>query len=156
MRHGVRHDHRVRASLSRRQRAWIHAVLGTLWGSGAAWLVVHYFFPARGEFGATPGPAEPWLLALHGATAFAALWLCGWVWAVHVRPWWRNGHRRSSGVLLSAAIGLLIASGYLLYYASDDALRHAVAVVHWVVGLALGAITIVHVARGRRYRNGDD
>ena len=153
MRHAFRHDMRPRAYLSRRQRAWIYGVLGALWGSGALWLVAHYFFPARGDIGDTPGSAEPWLRALHGAAAFATLWLCGWMWATHVRPWWKNGKRRSSGVLLSAAIALLIVSGYLLYYAADETLRHWIAVLHWVIGLLLGAIVIVHALRSQRYRH---
>jgi hypothetical protein len=152
MRRGFRHEMRARTYLSRRQRAWIYGVLVALWGSGALWLVIHYLFPDRGEFGDAPGVAEPWLLTLHGAAAFATLWLCGWMWAVHVRPWWKNGQRRTSGVLLSATIVLLIASGYLLYYAADETLLHGIAVLHWVIGLLLGAIVIAHALRSRRYR----
>ena len=156
MRHGFRHDMRPRVHLSRRQRAWIYGILAVLWGSGAAWLVAHYFLRARGEFADAPGPAEPWLLALHGAAAFATLWLCGWIWAAHVRPWWRNGKRRSSGVVLGAMIGALVASGYLLYYAADEALRHVIAVLHWVIGLPLGAVVVAHALRSHRYRHPPD
>jgi hypothetical protein len=156
MRHAFRHDTRPRAHLSGRQRAWIYGVLGALWGSGALWLLAHYFFPAHSEFGSTPGAAEPWLLALHGAAAFATLWLCGWMWAVHVRPWWRNGKRRSSGVLLSVTTGFLVVSGYLLYYAADETLRRWIAVLHWLAGLLLGAIVIAHALRSHRYRNAAD
>jgi len=152
MRHGFRHHERPRVHLTRRQRAWIYGVLGLLWCSGVLWLVAHHLFPARGEFGDAPNRAEPWLLALHGAAAFATLWLCGWMWATHVRPWWRNGKRRTSGVLLSAATAILIASGYLLYYAADDTLRHWIAVLHWVIGLLLGAIVLAHALRSRRFR----
>ena len=55
-----------------------------LWGTGAAWLLLHYFFVQEGPFGPGPHPLEFWSIAAHGAFAFASLWMIGLLWSVHV------------------------------------------------------------------------
>ena len=143
--------HKPRLHLSRRAKLAIYAVLGATWISGVAWLVLHYLLVRRGEFGDEPHPLEHWSLALHGASAFAAVWLGGWLWQAHVLPWWNSSNRRSSGIVLIAIGGFLIASGYLLYYASDW--RDAIRVLHWSIGLLLALPLLVHALRSGRYRN---
>lgn len=128
----------------------VYGVLGGLWISGVAWLLLHYFLQRAGDFGPIPHPLEAWTLKLHGALAFAALWTGGVLWAVHIVPAWRRGHRRSSGIVSVALFALLALSGYLLYYAGDDALRAVVALVHWLVGLGALAPVLVHVLRRLR------
>ncbi|MEP6484366.1 MAG: hypothetical protein ABJB01_07945 [Rudaea sp.] len=150
----IRHGHRRPAlELTRSRKHFIYAILITTWLSGAVWLVLHYFFARRGEFGAEPNPFEFWILALHGACAFATLWLAGWIWTTHIEPWWRGGRRRrNSGVVLISVALILIVSGYLLYYASGDALREWTALVHWIVGLIAAIPMIVHALRSALYR----
>ena len=143
---------RDRGHFSRRRKIVIYAAFGVLWASGALWLVFHYFLPLRGPFGDMPNPAERWLIALHGASAFTALWLCGWLWHAHVAPWWRNGKRRRSGMFLVALGGVLIVSGYALYYANDDGLRRGAATLHWLLGLLFAMPLAVHGMRSGRYR----
>ena len=143
---------RGRGHFSRHRKFAIYGVLGALWVSGALWLVFHYFLPQRGPFGNMPNPAERWLIALHGASAFAALWLGGWLWHAHVAPWWRNGQRRRSGMFLIALGGALIVSGYALYYANDDALRRIASTTHWLLGLLFVLPCVVHAMRSGRYR----
>lgn len=137
--------------LTRRGKFAIYAVLGATWGSGILWLVFHYFLSRQGEFGAEPHPLEHATLALHGAAAFAALLLGGWLWQAHVLPWWNSPNRRSSGIVLIAMGAFLIASGYLLYYASDW--RDAIRALHWSIGLLLALPMLVHALRSGRYRN---
>ena len=142
-----------RLYLTRRGKFAIYGVLGATWGSGVLWLVVHYFLARQGEFGAEPHPLEHWSLALHGAGAFATLLLGGWLWKAHVAPWWDSPNRRHSGIVLIALGAVLIGSGYLLYYASGDALRELIGKLHWIVGLALALPLLVHALRSGRYRN---
>ena len=143
--------HKPRLHLSRRAKFAIYGVLGATWGSGALWIIFHYFLVRRGEFGDEPHALEHPLLALHGACAFAALWLGGWLWSAHVLPWWNSPHRRSSGIVLIAIGGFLVASGYLLYYASDW--REMIRVLHWSAGLLLALPLLVHALRSGRYRD---
>jgi len=141
-----------RLHLSRRGKLAIYAILGATWGSGILWIVLHYFLARQGEFGSEPHPLERWTLALHGAGAFAALLLGGWLWKAHVAPWWDSPNRRASGIVLVALGAVLIVSGYLLYYASGDALRDFVGALHWTIGVLLAVPLLVHALRSGRYR----
>jgi hypothetical protein len=138
--------------LTRRQKTAIYGVLGALWLSGALWLPVHFFLRQHGEFGDVPNPLEHWLIVAHGAGAFAALWLGGWMWRAHVTPWRRIGLRRRSGTTLLWIGGVLIVSGYLLYYAPGELPRACISPLHWVVGLVAVAALLVHALRSERYR----
>jgi hypothetical protein len=131
--------------LSRAQRNATYAVFAAAWLSGALWLVFHYFFQRSGEFGPEPNPLEPWWLRLHGACAFGLLWLGGLLWALHARHALRRPQRRASGLAIVCAFGTLAASGYLLYYADEGALRDAIGIVHWAVGLGLAAPLVAHM-----------
>jgi hypothetical protein len=148
--------HKPRLYFSRRGKLVVYAVLGVTWSSGLAWLILHYLLTRHGEFGDEPHPLESWALALHGACAFAGLWLGGWLWSTHISPWWISHKRRSSGIVLIGMAVLLIVSGYLLYYASDENIRGAIRILHWSVGLALALPVLVHALRSGRYRYSGD
>jgi len=120
-----------------------------LWLSGALWLLFHYVFMTKGEFGDTPSPLEPWWLRIHAAAAFAALWGFGMVWGVHIVAGWRTGRQRLSGATAVTVLGWLILTAYLLYYLTDDRWRSVSAVAHWVPGLALPVLLVLHIVRGR-------
>ena len=141
-----------RLHLSRRAKLLVYGVLGLTWGSGVLWLIFHYFFPRHGEFGVEANALEHPLIMLHGAAAFAALWLAGWLWSTHIQPWLNGPSWRSSGIVLMLLGAVLIASGYLLYYASGEELRRWIAVLHWSIGLLLAVPAVVHALRSKRYR----
>ena len=126
----------------------MYGIVGLLWASGIGWLVFHYFLRQVGEFGAMPHPLEAWWLRLHGAAAFASLWLIGVLWAIHLVPAW-NARRRNSGIVLGVALALLVLSGYLLYYVGGDAARAAIALAHWLIGVVLPLPLLLHGLRGR-------
>ena len=147
------HPASARTRLSLRREALVYGVFGLLWISGVGWLVFHYFLRLASEFGEMPHPLEAWWLRLHGAGAFAGLWLIGLLWAIHLVPGWKS-RRRPSGVVLSALTAVLVLSGYLLYYAGGDRVHAVVALAHWLVGLALPLPLLLHGVRGRRAREG--
>jgi len=142
--------------LSPRHRRLAYAAFAAIWATGILWLFFHYFLQRQGEFGAEPHPLEAWCLRLHGMAAFVALWLAGLLWAVHVRHGLARPKRRVSGIALIAMFAVLAASGWLLYYASDDALRDVVRLIHWLVGLALIVPFLVHGLRARRLRRAQE
>jgi len=148
----VRKLRQPRLYLTRRGKVATYAVLGAAWGTGILWIIFHYWFARQGEFGREPFPAEHWSLAAHGAAAFGALLLGGWLWPAHIGPWWTSGKRRSSGVVLIGMAVILIVSGYALYYASSESLRDWIAVLHWSVGLAFAVPFGVHALSSGRYR----
>jgi hypothetical protein len=122
-----------------------------LWISGAAWLIAHYLLQHSGPFGPQPSAWEPKWLAIHGAAAFAVVWLLGWITGTHVPAVWPSRTRQSSGIALLVLAGLLVVSGYLLYYVVGDSTRNVVGVLHWIIGLAaLPAFFLHRGLRGRR------
>jgi hypothetical protein len=121
---------------------WINAVGAGVWISGAGWLWVHYLLPRQDAFGLNP--AEPWWLKAHGAFAFLALWTGGLLWGLHVvKAWHEHRHRWSGGTLFGLLL-VLIATGYLLYYAGDERVRGIVSPTHWILGLSLPVIYLLH------------
>lgn len=130
--------------IKRSRRLLTYAVGLGVWLTGVAWLVFHYFLKTRTEFGLAENPLTHWWLASHGLFAFATLWLFGLLWGQHVVGAWKTGRHRVSGSILLGVLAVLIASGYLLYYAGGDETQAIVSVVHWGIGLAVPLTFLVH------------
>jgi uncharacterized membrane protein len=130
--------------MARRQRAWIHSILGVLWLSGILWLLLDQYFAESGEFGVTPHPLEAPLLLLHGILAVVSMYLFGWVAARHVSRWWAAGRRRLSGGVLTAVLAALSISGFALFFLVDDASRHAATLIHDALGLTAVIFAVQH------------
>ena len=100
--------------LGRPTRLVLYVVSIGVWLTGGLWLVFRYFLGTQGEFGPQTNPLEPWWLGLHGAFAFATVWIFGLLWSMHVTKAWPFSRRRWSGGLMAGTIGWLTLSGYLL------------------------------------------
>ena len=144
--------HRRTARLARWQTWLLTVSLGLLWLSGIAWLLIHYYGQVAGEFGPEANPFEPWMLRLHGLMLIPALLGIGGLFVAHVPKGWNYRYQRVAGVALSTALGVLILSGYLLYYLGDEGWRADVSLVHWVVGVVGIAVFVWHYISGRRRR----
>ena len=106
----------ARAPMSPALRAAILTLGALLWLSGAAWLVLHFAFAQRTEFGPLPNPWEAVVMRLHGVLAVGGVFLLGWIVGGHTIERWGSVRNRLSGLLLVASAALLVASGYALYY----------------------------------------
>jgi hypothetical protein len=125
-------------------RSWVYLLLGVLWASGVVWLCLDQFFSTRGPFGKTPHPWEQPIVLLHGIVAVAAMYLLGWISAQHVSHWWARRLRRVSGTLLCAFLGVLVVSGFALFFVSDDRWQRIAAVLHEISGLGITPIAAQH------------
>ena len=134
--------------LQRFHRYVLYAILAVLFFTGAAWAWFNHFLTANESAAA----AKTWALKIHGAAAMAALVLIGTVLAGHVRFAWRAGRNRINGVVFLGALGILILTGYELYYAGGETLRAWNSWVHLWIGLALPMLLFVHIVVGRRSR----
>ncbi len=141
---------RKAGSLGHRRRCMLYGIGVGVWTSGVLWLVFHYFLEQKGEFGPTANPLEPWWLKLHGLFAFAAVWLFGLLWGIHITKLWPHRRRRWSGGVLTGIFLLLILSGYLLYYVGDDRVRPFLSIAHWGIGLASPIFFFWHRLRRKR------
>jgi hypothetical protein len=133
-------------------RIWLWGSLGMLFVTGLLWLGLHYGTQTDEESGPAIHPAEPWLLRLHGLGAFVTLLVLGAVYVRHLHPAWQAKRNRGSGALLTGSLGLLILSGYGLYYFAGDALRSWTGFVHNALGIALPFVVAGHILRGKAGR----
>lgn len=124
-------------------RRLTYGICGALWLSGCAWLLLHYLLPHRSEFGLVPNPAEPQLLKLHGWVAVSGVFLTGWLGAAHMGPRWSQWRLRPSGLVLALTAGILVLSGYGLYYTSDP-VHASVSLLHQIVGAAAVVMALLH------------
>jgi len=159
--------------LPRWQRLALHASGWSLWVTGVLWLAVHYSIGAGA--GELPHPAEAWAMRLHGLAAFAGLFVLGALAGSHIPRGWRisatlhnpgSHHRpirthakrwawqRITGIALCSLAGVLVATGYLLYYFAPDIIRPALGWVHAGVGTVMAAVVWSH-RRGRSRQSHD-
>lgn len=135
--------------LSGRHKFWLYAATLLLYATGAVWGWLHYLAQRADDFG-SPSAAEPWMMKLHGAGAMALLVVLGTLLPSHVRFAWHARRNRPNGIALLLFFAFLIASGYGLYYFGSEQLRTWTSWSHLAVGLALPAMIVLHIWRGRR------
>ena len=91
--------------------------------------------------------------ALHAAAAFAMLFLCGALWSLHMRIGWRRRGQRRSGASMALLQLVLALTALAIYYAGDDTIANAGALLHLGAGVLLALPLAWHWRRahvGRR------
>lgn len=140
--------------LSHWARRLLYVIIAASVVSGVWWLAVHY--GGEGLFSVPDDlhrlALETMALKIHGATGFLMLIAVGAMSANHVRRGWGMARNRLSGSLVVTSIAVLVLTAYALYYLVDDATRPPVSLIHWVIGLILVPVVIVHIVSGRRGR----
>ncbi len=137
---------------SPRMNRWFYSVFGILFFSGVAWLGVRYLGDLNNEFDAPYSFLGPALLKVHGAAAMASLVVLGVLIPSHMRRAWARRRNRTAAILILACCGLLILSGYGLYYCGDENLRFLISGFHSAAGCLLPFVLIWHVISGRKSR----
>jgi hypothetical protein len=123
------------------QRFFCHLTIFTLLVSGGTWLIFNFFIDHNSSWRFL----SFWSLRLHGAASYGFLIIFGMLLSTHISFNWQvKKNRRKSGIILTAFLVILILSGYLLYYASDDSFRNLISYLHWLLGIVSGAIFILH------------
>lgn len=143
---------RVALHFPRRARILLYGNVLLSFASGTLWFSLHRWGQSEGEFGPEPTSLEPWLIKIHGASAFLALIGLGYLLATHVHVAWRTRLNRFFGLTLLIVIIALGLSGYVLYYGQGEALHEITRWVHLMLGLLLPLTLALHVWRGHRDR----
>lgn len=132
------------------QRRCVYGISAWLVATGVLWLLAHYLMRPAGEFGESVHPLEPWSMKLHGAGAMFALFFIGGLMTSHIRPALKARRNLYSGQSMIAALAALTLSGYGLYYIASEHSRPIWSAAHWIVGLVLPLLLIVHIALAER------
>lgn len=148
-----KHASHINLRLERWHRRCIYASCLLLLLSGAAWLVARYFLRPVGPFGETIHPIEPWAMKVHGAATMAMLFFLGSLMNSHIRRALKSRRNLVSGWMMLATMTLLTLTGFALYYVASESDRPLWSRIHWIVGLGLAALMIVHVWVGRASRS---
>ena len=135
--------------LKRLQRWLLYALLALLFFSGAVWAYWNDLVSSPGDFEMS---AKAWAMKVHGAGALAILVLVGMLLTSHVPFAWRARRNRGNGSVLLGVFGVLIVTGYGLYYAGGEGLRACTSWIHLAVGLALPFLLFLHIWLGKRTR----
>ena len=96
-----------------------------------------------------PGVETHSYLVAHGTSAAFALLAIGAVLPGHLRVAWIARRNRLSGMAMLLVMGLLMLSGLMLYYGSEE-MRDAAVLTHWIVGGVAIAAFPLHLMVGRR------
>lgn len=142
----------VTHQLGPQHRRLTYACFILLWVSGLLWLVFHYFMSAVSEFGVGPHPQQLWWLKLHGLAAMGALVIFGSLMPGHIRKAWQHRKNYVSGVAMVTSMIALALTGYALYYVGGEQWRPLISIVHWLWGLAMAPLIVLHIGLGRRAR----
>ena len=121
----------------------IACALTALTGVVFAWM--KYFMKSADEFAVANHPWQPHMLALHVVIAPLLLFVLGWTFSNHMMPKLRfgDGTNRKRGILLLWTLAPMVLSAYLLQIATNESLRQAMTIAHWV---SSGVFVIGYVA----------
>lgn len=136
--------------LSPRHKRWFYAMSVTLFLSGAAWVWFGWLAERDETRTELFRSLKSWTLKLHGAAAMAFLVALGILIPTHIKRAWQARRNRTTGFFLVTVMGVLVATGYGLYYFGDDRWRSAASWIHLILGFAAPALLGLHIWQGRR------
>ena len=131
--------------MSRLQLFWLHLSVALTAITGAVFAAMKYFMKSSDELAVVNHPLQPHMLAAHVVVAPLLLLILGWTFSNHMLPKYRfgNGKGRITGVGAMLLIIPMTLSAYLLQIATNESLRQAMAIAHWITS---GLFTVAYVA----------
>jgi hypothetical protein len=139
--------------MTRGQLWWLHVSIALTALTGVVFAAMKYFMKSSDEFAVVNHPLQPHMLAAHVVIAPIALFVLGWTFSNHMLPKYRfSEEHRKSGISSMLLIAPMALSAYLLQIATNETLRQAMAIAHWVTSGAFIVGYTVHLILGRRRR----
>jgi uncharacterized membrane protein YidH (DUF202 family) len=137
--------------MNRNQLLWLHLTVALTAATGVVFAVMKYFMTMNDEFAVVNHPLQPHMLAAHVVIAPLALFVLGWTFSNHMLPKYRfSEEHRKSGISSMLLILPMTLSAYLLQIATNETLRKAMAVTHWVASGLFVTGYVVHLILGRQ------
>lgn len=129
---------------TRKIRRTLYLIGIAVWVTGVLYWTFDKYMLRRSDAGLSENPLQVWWLRLHAATAMGAVWVFGYLCAIHVQRNWTGGVRRNSGALLVGVFALLTLTGYLIYYVEADRPLATLLQAHWLLGLFAPLAFLLH------------
>lgn len=117
---------------------WLGLVVCTI--SGCAYLMGHEFGVLAQSIGSHS------VLVVHGISAAGVIFIVGTVATVHIQAGLVAKKSLFSGFLQLSVLVLLITTGFLLYYGTED-IRDLTVFVHWALGLSVMPVFVLHASK---------
>ncbi len=137
--------------MSRTQLVWLHLTVALTAATGIVFAVMKYFLESSDEFAVANHPLQPHMLAAHVVIAPLALFVLGWTFSNHMLPKYRfSDEHRKSGISSMLLLVPMTLSAYLLQIATNETLREAMAVAHWISSGLFVLSYLVHLVLGRQ------
>ena len=89
------------------------------------------------------------MIVIHGISAAFCIFVIGLVSAGHIRVGLHVRKNMISGLAQASTLLVLVMTGLTLYYGSED-IREGVVLAHWMIGLALLPLFLLHASRKRK------
>lgn len=133
--------------MSRVQVVYLHLCAALTAFTGIVFAAMKYFMKSSDEFSTVNHPLQPHMLSAHVVLAPLLTLGLGWVFGNHVWPKFRfgNGQNRRSGVASMLLLIPMTLSAYLLQISTAEAMRQAMAVLHWVTSGIFVISYLVHL-----------
>ena len=133
--------------MSRTQVLWLHVSAFLTAATGTVFAVMKYLMTSDDEFSVVNHPLQPHMLSAHVVVAPILLFVLGWTFSNHMLPKSRFGDQRNRRTGLTAMwlIAPMTLSAYLLQIATNESLRQAMAVAHWVTSGIFVVVYAWHV-----------
>ena len=140
---------RLDLRLSRSQRLALHTTGALLFLTGIAWTILHRLDQVS-EAGETLRRWKSWSMTGHGLSAVGFVFVFGSLVPIHVYRSWRRRRNRLNGLVFLTSVGLLVVSGYALYYLAEERWRAAISAFHLWAGAIAPLLLIAHIRGGRK------
>ena len=121
-------------SLAPLQKRILYGTISILWLTGAIWIYI-----------LETNPLRPLWMKIHGAAAMAFLMVFGTLLMKHVPAGLDQDQQRPSGLSTLISCGILILTGWGLYYLGNETLRLWISRTHTWLGLGLPLIIFLHI-----------
>lgn len=129
--------------MSRGQIAFLQITVAGMALTGIVYAWMKYAMKSSDPFAVVNHPWQPHMLSAHVVIGPLAVFAFGWTFANHMWPAFVNrAPNRMSGLWSMLLIAPMTLSGYLMQITTDDAVRKAFAVSHWI---SCGAFVIAYV-----------
>jgi len=138
--------------MSRWQLLWLHLSVALTAITGVVFALMKYFMKSSDEFSVVNHPLQPHMLAAHVVVAPLLLFLLGWTFSNHMLPKFRfgNGKNRITGITTMSLILPMALSAYLLQIATNESLRQAMAIAHWITSGIFAIVYVAHLVNARQ------